>query len=170
MLRVMVCIMIVLLSFAGGYLYSWRFTGRLLIINDVKEKFNSMEREIMFSMDTLPEICRDLSKEEGPFSKVFTRICEGLAGEGDSFAELWSEGVKKEFSRSSLKKDQVEGLALLGKGLGKGDIEEQKKCFARINAELERLLSEAREESSRLKKMYMSLFVSGGLAVSIILI
>ena len=164
------CLLIVLLSVAGGYLYSWRFIGRIMIIKDARDKLNSMEREIMFSMDTLPDICGRLAKEEGPFSTVFEKLYDGIDCGGEAFGVLWKKCVIEAFDRSVLKNDQRESLADLGRGLGQGDIEEQKKCFARINAELNKLFSEAEEEKNRLRKMYMCLFISGGMAISIILI
>lgn len=170
MIRAFICLVIVMLSFAGGYLYSLRFTARTAAIKDLKEKLNAMEREIMFSMRTLPDICKSISEEGGHFSKVFARMGEELEKSEHSFDELWKHAVKEEFKGSSLKKEQTETLADLLKGLGKGDIEEQQKCFARINSEIDILFSHAEEESRRLKKMYMSLFVYGGITISIILI
>lgn len=170
MFRIFVCMTIIVLSAGAGYLYTWRFTGRILILKDAKDKFSSMEREIMFSMNTLPDICGKLSRETGYFSEIMAYAAREMTEENRPFSESWSEGVMKLFESSSLKQEQKRALAAMGKGLGEGDLDEQKKCFDRISFELGKLLDEAEEEKKRLGKMYMSLFVFGGTGLSIMLI
>lgn len=170
MLRVFVCISIIALSAAAGYLYTWRFTGRILILKDARDKFGSMEREIMFSMNPLPDICGRLAQEQGQLSKTMDYVYREMTGKNTDFSEAWKKGVTELLANSSLKPEQKRELAALGRGLGQGNLEEQKKCFARITFELGKMLNEAEEDKKRLKKMYMSLFVFGGTGLSIILI
>ena len=166
----MICFCMILLSYAGGVLYTWRFTGRTALLRDVQNKLDSMEREVLFSQNPLPEICAALSGEPGGFSCVMRRIAERIGGQGEAFALVWKEAVETCLAQSFLKQEQIAALAGLGRGLGEGDLGEQEKCFQRIRRELDRMLAEAEEEKKRLKKMYLSLFLFGGIGISIILV
>ena len=168
--RLVLCAGIALLSYMGGILYTWRFTGRILILRDARDKLSSIEREMLFSLNTLPDICESLSNEGGAFSSVMKYIAENINYTGASFQEIWREAVFSQLNGSSLKSEQIAALASMGRGLGEGDVEEQKKCFARINSELEQMLAEAESEKKKLKKMYMSIFMFTGLGLSIVLI
>ncbi|MDO4482111.1 MAG: stage III sporulation protein AB [Bacillota bacterium] len=170
MVRIFGCIIIIILSAAAGYLYTRRFTGRILILKDAEDKFGTMEREVMFSRNPLPDICGRLGEEPGMLSKVMYYAFREMNVKNMAFSEAWSKGVTELLEDSSLKPDQKRELASLGKGLGEGNLEEQKKCFERIKFELGKMVNEAEEEKKRLEKMYMSLFFFGGTGLSIILI
>lgn len=170
MFRIASCFLIILLSAAGGYLYTFRYTKRIRILREARDKFSTMEREIVFSMKTLPDICHGLSQESGELSRVMEYVLFNTFEENKPFAKAWHEGVYKVFENSFLKKEDKENLAGLTKGLGEGDIIQQKKCFEHTFFEIDKMLKQAEEDKKRLSKMYMSLFLAGGLGISIMLI
>ena len=126
---------------------------------------------IAYQKATIPETLRCLSeKEQEPFGEVFEEIYQGIYEGSENFTVLWKKKMDKVLLHTPLK--QQEKNLLYDFPFCLGFMEEQAQAGA-----LEELLRESALQIERLEqekrnknKMIMSLGVSVGILISILLI
>jgi len=117
-----------------------------------------MERELSLGRTPLPELLEGLEEE------LFRAAARGLA-QGLGLRRAWDGAL----DASSLPPEDREVLRPLGRVLGRYDAPGQEESVEHVRRDLERRLAQAREESSRLGRMYAALGVTAGIFLAVML-
>lgn len=155
-----------------GYYLGMRYTYRLNNLIILQNCIKLLETEIIYSATPLPEALESVyRKGNKKVSFIFKEIKEYLlsnknASVLDSFIYITNLLREKLF----FTEEDIEIIMTLGRVLGASNRIDQQKHFKLINAQLVNQQREAEDKKLKNEKMYRSLGVMTGLAITIILL
>lgn len=130
----------------------------------------SMERELTNRLTPLPELLRRTAEGSGGRVGEFYALCaQALARQEERpFAQLWRQAMEAAGLR--LEEDELGTLAELGNVLGRYDAASQSRALEEARARMGQALVRAKEQQSRLGKVYGTLGVTAGAFLVIVLL
>lgn len=150
-----------------GSLYSKKYISRESQLEQMKNLLNIFKVKIKFTCNTIQEIFNQLYEDTpNEVGGIFKKANDYM--ETYSAKEAWSESLEE--AKTDFTKEDIETLKNLGKILGETDVEGQINQIELTETLLENQIKEAIEERAKNSKMYRTLGVTIGLAISIILI
>jgi len=128
-----------------------------------------MECELQYRLTPLPELCRMASKEcSGVLGNVFLELA--LEMESQASPDMYScmdTVLKKVGSLPDLARD---GLDLLGRSIGRFDIDGQLKGFEAVRQECRRSLEQLADNRDARLRSYQTLGLCAGAALAILFV
>lgn len=172
LLKFIGCLFVILSSTGIGFLISSGFRERVEDIRLLKTSIMMLETEISYSNTPLPDAFESVSrKSSGTASRIFQYAGKSLKSRTCSTVGEAFERALNSYSKSnSLSKEDLDILSSFGYSLGSSDVEGQVKSFRLVLKQLEAQEVKAEELRGKNEKMYKSLGVLAGLAVSILLL
>lgn len=150
-----------------GIIYSKKYINRAVQLEQMKKLLNMFKVKIKFTCDTVQEIFNQLYIDTpNEIGEIFKKANEYM--ETYSVKEAWNKSLEE--AKTNFTKEDIESLKNLGKILGQTDLEGQINQIELTQNLLENQIKEAIEEKNKNSKMYRTLGVTVGLAISIILI
>lgn len=159
-------IIIAITSFAGCY-FSSALRTRLVNLKKINFLIDEIIILLRYKASTVYEITDCLASNERFADFYFLKKI--YANSGISFQQNWNNAVESQ-PPSSLKVNELEILADIGKNLGTSDMEGQLSMLNLQRAELESLIASAEKEYENKAKLYRSLGVLAGAFISVMLI
>jgi len=155
-----------------GVYFSRRDGYRINDLNELKKILLILKSEIAFAHNLLPEALLNAGgradrRVGGFFTAISGRMSER---DGADLREIWDDGLKRGFSGSHLKDEDVETVSRLGRIIGYLDKALQtdglEMAIGEISGTVNRLIA-LRERNGRL---YRSLGVLGGLLITVMIL
>ena len=159
-------VIIAVTSFLGNY-FSSALKTRLVNLKKINYLIDEIIILLRFKASTVYEITEHLAKNERFSDFVFLG---SITADSDiSFQQNWCSALKSN-PPLSLKTNDLEILADIGRNLGTSDMEGQISMLSLQRTELEMLISSAEADCERKSKLYRSLGVLAGAFISVMLI
>jgi stage III sporulation protein AB len=148
----------------------------------VLHKLSSRVRFIETMQWVLAEVKADIRYQATPMAELLCKLCrkgtppeliircEEACSKGTPFPEAWSTAVKAYAKPCGANAADSEQLLIWGKSLGTTDIEGQMSCCELYEAQLRTSLQAARENREKKSRMCMTLGVSAGLALVLVIL
>lgn len=163
-------ISIILLLISSNYigvLIAKKYQNRVRELKEMKTSLAIFATKIKLTYEPIPQIFKELgNKEKSNISSLFNRASKYM--EEESAGEAWKRALKEE--STNFKKEDIEVLNGLSNLLGKVDLEGQITEIELVDNFLDTQIEKAEKESSKNVKMYKTLGITIGLAITIILI
>lgn len=145
---------------------------RVRELRQIKRIIIRIQNEMIYGKRTLPEICFLLSQYvERPYRDIFQEIYQKLAeNRGEILEKLWKEQMEVGMKEMPLKEAEKDILCNLPEHLG---IQDETMQAADIGQSLDMIAEHIRQAESELEsktKVIMSLSVTAGLFISILLL
>ena len=161
MIRMLGAVLVAGGCFMMGEKQTRRLSFRVTVLTGLIESLEYMERELRLRLPSLPALMKNVSRQADPsvrslFEESGTAL-EGLRDE--SFSNVWPRLVAQ---LSSLNGQDRQILNSLGPVLGRYDGPGQGDAIAAARGELQRQLSQARAEYTRLGRLYRVIGAAGG--------
>lgn len=155
-----------------GILLSNKYGMRPKLLKKFRFSMQLLETEIIYGTTPLPYALQNISvKSEKPWSDFFLEISENiLERKFFSMEEAWNDAIKGHLDLPCLNKTDLGLIKSIGKVIGKSDIEDQKKHFNLLYAELSHHEESAENDKKKNERMYRSLGFLLGIAIYIVLI
>lgn len=172
MLKLVGCLFVIISSSGIGFLLGSRFGERVEDIRNFRTSIQMLETEISYSHTPLPEAFVCVAKKSGGAVRaIFEHVGDSLGSRrsgnvGDAFASA----LNRSSGSVSLSPEDMGILKSFGHSLGCSDVDGQMKCFKLVSKQLEAQQAKAEQERGKNERMYKSLGVLTGLAVSILLL
>jgi stage III sporulation protein AB len=129
-----------------------------------------LENEISYLSNLLSEAFNRIYEGTNSDTAIlFSEAAKNLSTNGVTADSAWEKSIEENYAKLSLNKEDKAILITFGKMLGNSDLDGQLNNIKLMSSQLK--LQELKAEEMRLKneKMYRSLGVLGGLAITIIL-
>jgi stage III sporulation protein AB len=154
---------------AWGVCASVRLKSRVGCLRDLLAAVEYFERELAFSLPRVESLLRGAARTfGGVLSAFFAAVADAFSQSGgEGLAELWP--AQTEAAKLPLSGAERQLFQEIGGVLGRYDGESQRQALRRIHARLEEQLTQAREESDRLGRVYPTLGVTLGIFCGILL-
>lgn len=151
----------------GWSRYRW-YGARTDALSRLCSGLRRMEAELEERETDTETLLVMVASEQGPAAEICRCCLEGLrAGEEQSLAQLWSQGV--EGSHLPLSREELTLLDRVGQILGRYTGREQAALLAGLRRELEELSRIAREESRQRGRIAVVLGLTLGLTLALVL-
>lgn len=139
-------------------------------LRELQSLLQMLENEISYLSNLLSEAFSRIYEGTNCETAIFFRgAAENLSTNGVTADVAWEKSIEENYAKLSLNKEDKAILLTFGKMLGNSDLEGQLNNIKLISSQLK--LQELKAEKMRQKneKMYRSLGVLSGLAITIIL-
>jgi stage III sporulation protein AB len=172
MIKIVGCILIIAASSMVGFTLAEELKKRAEQLRDIQSAVIQLQNEIMFTHTTLPQALLKISRKcRNPIAILLENIADKLSNnQVDTVYEAFfnsMEDVKKDLR---FKKDDIDIILELAKGLGESDIEGHKKIFKLTDESLKIKIDEADRNVAKSAKLYRYLGFSFGAVVAILLV
>lgn len=165
-------ILCIMLSCSGlGLTKSYAAGQRLGLLKEWQRLLLLMSQEISFHT-TLSEVFVYVGNRAGkPYDVFFQNLSRKIKScEGRAFHELFSEEVDQTLISSSLSKEDLTNIKMLGAMMEGADRSMQETVLERHRQELELSIEELRSILPQQQKLYRSLGILGGIFLGILLL
>ena len=126
-----------------------------------------MECELQYRLTPLPSMCRQVSEDaEGVLRRIFASLCTELESQLSPDAERCMARVLE--NANQLPRQSAEVLTLLGKSLGKFDIEGQLKGLQSVKSDCSRRIETLCQNKEVRLHSYQTLGLCAGAALAIL--
>lgn len=123
-----------------------------------------LNREITYGMTTLPRVCEALGGQADDVAgEFFGKLAAELQHDGGRLTEAWEELLRADGSGWHLLPEDMAVLLELGRGLGRSDINGQKRLLAVAEEKLHNLAAESGQRYARLSRLLSGLGWCSGL-------
>jgi len=153
-----------------GYSLAADCSKRPRALRELQALLQMLENEINYFSNLLSEaFIRIYEGSNSETAILFREASKKLGTNGVTADAAWEEAIEENYTKLSLNKEDKAILLTFGKMLGNSDLEGQMNNIKLISSQLK--LQELKAEQMRLKneKMYRSLGVLSGLAITVIL-
>lgn len=139
-------------------------------LRELQALLQMFENEISYLSNLLSDaFMRIFEGTNSQAAILFRAAAENLSVNGVTADEAWEKAVNENYSKLSLNKEDKSILLTFGKMLGNSDLEGQLNNIKLISAQLKLQEAKAEEMKRKNEKMYRSLGILSGLAITIIL-
>ena len=160
---------IILSCFSFGIIFSLSYKKELNSLNALIHTLDFMECELQFRMTPLPELCRKTAMEtDGVLRKVFTELSNELEDQISPDVQSCMYCVINRIP--NIPQTTKESLNLLGKNLGRFDLQGQLRGLETVREESRIKLNKLLMNSDMRIKSYQTIGLCAGAALVILLI
>ncbi len=152
-----------------GILISKKYANRVKELKEIKSALNIFITKIKYTYEPIPKIFEEISdktKENKNVSNIFKNACKDM--QEYEAGEAWNRSLEN--TSTNMKKEDIEVLKGLSKLLGRVDAEGQVREVELVDNFLNTQIEEAEKERIKNEKMYRTLGISIGVAITVILI
>lgn len=144
---------------------------RRLLLGNLQKLFVMLHSEIQFRNLTITEAFFQISRRIDPQLAAFlTEIGEEWKQKrGESVGDIWKACVRRHFSESYLKKEDLAWLEEIGEGLGSFDRTEQVRHIELLLKYLEDELTACEGTVRESEKLYKTMGLLGGIFIIVLL-
>ncbi|BDF71047.1 hypothetical protein CE91St41_17260 [Oscillospiraceae bacterium] len=155
---------------ALGFAAAGQLASRVTALRALLGALELMERELAFTLPSMPELLASLAERAAPpAGGFFARCARGLGRLGEqSLGEIWRQALEE--YPMDLKEDELQTLRGLGDVLGRYDGEGQRQALGLAREQLSRSLVSAEEDRDRQGKVYGALGLTAGTFLVILLL
>lgn len=171
LLKVLGLVIIMTASTLIGTNLTKNLEGRLKDIRDTQLSLQILEREMVYLSNSLPQALIAASKVRGNVSDIFRECGEILnCKQGYCTDDAWKMAIEKHEQNTFLDAEDKQIILSLSKSLGSYDMQNQTNSIGLVTSQLAIQEKKAEEIITKNSKMYKSLGVLGGAAISIVLL
>lgn len=172
MLKAVGAIMVILSSTAIGFYFSSLLRARIQELSDLRKTLFILRGDIQYGNTPLPEALQSIAlRNKSEFKPFYMQVSEKLCRlEGESFQEIWSNGVDQCLNETALTKEDKLELKRLGENLGHLDREMQVRTIDLYLEIIKREMEEATTTIKEKTKLYNTLGILAGLFITIVMI
>ncbi len=139
-------------------------------LRELQALFQMFENEISYLSNLLYEaFLRIYQNSNLTAAIIFKAAAENLKAGGVSADKAWENAVNENYLKLSLSREDKEVLVTFGKMLGSSDLEGQLNNIKLVSSQLKLQETKSEEMKRKNEKMYRSLGVLSGLAITVIL-
>lgn len=171
MLRLMGSLMVIsgCIGFAGSLCRD--INMRLKLLKQIRGIYENMKYYIAYQKAAVPEALLRLSGTgQEPFGEAFGAVCEGIYEGRENLSVLWKEQMDKALQQTPLKKQEKKLLYDFPSCLGFMEENAQAMALEELLRETSGQIEQLEQEKRNKNKMIMSLGVSVGILISILLL
>lgn len=169
MLKAAGCILLFISCTCLGFLKASAFKARTKELEDILELMKILEIQITYRKNTLEKTFNTLGNDKPCwFSGVLQSCSTGLARR-QSLQDAWEHAIGQE-ENSPLTEEDMEIIKDLSIGLGKSDIQGQRRILESMGLRLTMQLQKAREAEQKQGRMYKGLGTAIGIVIVILII
>lgn len=152
-----------------GILISKKYSNRVKELKEMKSALNIFITKIKYTYEPIPKIFEEISNKTKEYKNI-SNIFKNAINEMKEYeaGEAWNKSLEK--TNTNMRKEDIEVLKGLSKLLGKVDAEGQVREIELVENFLETQIEEAEKEKLKSEKMYRTLGISIGVAITVILI
>ena len=144
---------------------------RLKLLKQIRGIYENMKYHISYQKMTIPEALLRLSeKEQAPFGAAFEAVCKGIYEGEENLSTLWKVQMDKALAHTPLKKQEKKLLYDFPFCLGFMEENAQAKALEELLRETALQIEQLEQDKRNKNKMIMSLGVSVGILISILLL
>lgn len=166
-IKYMTLLLIVLSSSYIGILISKKYSNRVLDLKEMKNALNMFSTKVKLTYEPIPEIFKEISnKMKINISDIFRKTVKNM--ENKNAGDAWVQALDE--CNTNMNKEDIKVLKGLSNLLGKVDIEGQVSEIELVDTFLNTQIEKAEYEKKKNEKMYKTLGITIGLAISIILV
>lgn len=152
-----------------GLLISKKYSNRVKELKEMKSALNIFITKIKYTYEPIPKIFEEISNktiDKKNISNIFKNASKDM--QKYEAGEAWNRSLEK--TNTNMKKEDIEVLKGLSKLLGRVDLEGQVREVELVDNFLNTQIEEAEKERQKNERMYKTLGVSIGVAITVILI
>ncbi|MBM7569696.1 stage III sporulation protein SpoIIIAB [Aquibacillus albus] len=154
-----------------GFEIAKKLNDRPKQIRQLKNAFQILEAEILYSQSPVTEACLSVSKQlPHPISWFFKSVSDDLTKKSETLFTIWVNNLNHIWPFVALGSNEKEILRQFGRTLGQHDFTQQQKHIQLALSHLERELQDAQDHQYRYSKMVKSLGFLTGLLLVLLLI
>ncbi len=171
MLQLTGCFMVIggCIGFAGSLCRD--ISLRLALLKQIQGIYESLKYYIAYQKAAVPDALLELSrKEPEPFGEAFEAVYTGIYEGKENLPLLWKEQMDKVLTRTPLKRQEKKLLYDFPFCLGFMEENAQAKALEALLHETALQIEQLEQEKRNKNKMIMSLGVSVGILISILLL
>lgn len=144
---------------------------RLRMLKQIRSIYENMKYYISYEKAAIPEALLKISgKEGGAFGEAFEAVYQGIYEGNVNFSPLWREEMDKVLLHTPLKQRERKLLYDFPSCLGFLEEKAQARALEELLREASLQIEELEQEKRNKNKMVMSLGVSVGILISILLL
>ena len=142
---------------------------RTICLQNFRRSLEGLTRELTFSLRPLSELLEAAARESKGSVRVFFTACLAAFVQGgqESWAESWRQALEE--TDLPLKEEDRQMLTEAGDILGRYDAQSQLQGLRGLLSRIEEQISAAREETHRLRRVYVTVGITAGLFCLIVL-
>ncbi len=152
-----------------GYLISKKYANREKELKEMKSALNIFITKIKYTYEPIPKIFEEISqkiKDNRNVSNIFKVASRNMA-ECEA-GEAWNRSLEN--VNTNMKSEDINVLKGLSKLLGKVDADGQVREIELVDNFLNKQIEDAEKERAKNERMYRTLGISIGIAITVILI
>lgn len=155
-----------------GIVLSRKYSLRPKLLNGFRFSMQLLETEIIFASTPLPYAFSNISnRADRPWNNFFKGLSNDiLKRKYYSMEEAWIAATKEYLSIDCLSKTDIELIKRFGRIVGKSDLDDQKKHFQLLYAQLDYHQKIAESDRKKNVRMYKSLGILLGIAIFVVLV
>lgn len=144
---------------------------RLKLLKQIRGIYENMKYYISYQKAAVPEALLRLSeREQGPFGEAFEVIYKGIYEGNKNLTLLWKEEMDKVLQSTPLKRQEKKLIYDFPSCLGFMEENAQARALEELLRETALQIEQLEQEKRNKNKMVMSLGVSVGILISILLL
>jgi len=162
----LVCLSCTLLGiYVGG-----RGTRRHTALAEFKRSLLMLKSEMEYAIYPLHKAFINISNRTGrPISDFYKQMSEKLLARDKDLGGIWTEGMEV-LSTSSLAKEDIDTIAVVGRALGSIDASVQLASIDMTITAIDDAINMLNEENAKNGRMYKSIGIVSGLLITIVLL
>ena len=163
---------VIIISSMVGIAIANRYAMRPAQLRALQSGINILQTEILYFSSPLPEALHKVSKAiSDDISIIFNRASKGLMEKKRyTINEVWTRAVEDSMDTTALTEEDKVILINFGLGLGNSDKESQVRHFQLIMEQIKKQEVKAEEIRKKNEKLYKSLGVLGGMAITVLIL
>lgn len=144
---------------------------RLKLLKQIREIYENMKYYISYQKAAIPEaLLRLAEREREPFGEAFEAVYRGIYEGSENLSLLWKEQMDKVLLSTPLKQQEKRLLYDFPSCLGFMEENAQARALEELLRETSLQIEQLEQEKRNKNKMIMSLGVSVGILISILLL
>lgn len=170
-LKITGALIVVISSYIAGIYCSKRSWFRNQDLEQLKKAITIFRGEVLYSCAPIDEIFAEISERtNGVVSLLFNQVSQlSEKRTGEMMSEIWDCGVASILPNSYFSGEDLEYIHSFGRTLGYSDKNQQDNNALILLEYIENAQKDIREKKSTEEKLYKSLGLMCGLAISIVL-
>jgi stage III sporulation protein AB len=165
------CILIIVLSYAIGIIYSNTFRDRVKELEGFEKVVHEFENQISYVLAPIPEIVKLLKLQlNNPLNTFLSGFEENLLSGSMSIQVAWKKSLDDNKGKFNLNSDDYEIITWFGNQLGTSDKETQVKNMEFTLEKLKNQRCSAEKAREKNGRLYKSLGLAAGIFIAIIII
>ncbi len=165
-------VLIIISSTIIGIAMANKYAMRPVQLRALQSGINILQTEIIYFSSPLPEALYKVSKSiSDDIRIIFDKASKGLLDKKQyTVNEVWTRAVEDSMDTTTLTEEDKVILINFGLGLGSSDKESQLRHFQLVMEQIKNQEIKAEEIRKKNEKLYKSLGILGGMAITVLIL